>query len=714
MEPLLPGDPASVGGHRLLGRLGAGGMGLVYLARSPGGALTALKVIRAGYAQEPSFRARFRREAEAAGRVTSRWVVPVTAADPESPAPWLATPYVPGPSLAEAVAACGPLPEHTVRVLGVRLAGALTAVHEAGLVHRDVKPGNVLLAPDGPRLIDFGIARTADATALTSADAVVGSPGFLSPEQARGGGGEVGPASDVFSLGCVLAYVASGVRPFGAGSAASVLLRTVYDEPDLSGVPGALTGVVAACLAKEAAARPGPGRLAELLAAGGEPARGEGWLPPAVSALIAERSARVIELPDIAATEPGTLAAGAAGGGLGRRRLLALGSSAGVLAAGGGLAAWAAGRGGGAPPPRRTLGVHTTLSGPGADTGRALRDGATLAVERFNARGDRPFTLRLRTLDDRGGASGARDVAARMAGDPEVTAVLGPSGEATALAAAESYGDAGLAAVCVAAASDALTSYGTKSVFQPRADASALALPVLSFLVRAVDSALTSLVLDRAGGDPAWQLVDSVARSLGQERRTRTHTVPSGTRDFTGVAGEVAAAKPDAVFFAGGPERAALLARALDAAGFSGPRCATETVLTPAFLAGAGAAAEGWTLAAAFTDASADPRARDFSAAFRRRFGHAPPRWAAEAYDTVGFLASGLRSLGTEPERGALVRELREGRYEGVTRSYRFDATTSAFHVSGDEGRREGLYLYRVDKGAFRFLGDFNEALDRP
>ncbi|GLF97497.1 hypothetical protein SYYSPA8_24390 [Streptomyces yaizuensis] len=150
MEPLKPGDPSTVAGFRLLGRLGAGGMGVVHLARSPGGALVALKLIRAEHAADPGFRARFRRETEAARSITGPWVVRVTAADPEAREPWLATEYVPGPSLVAAVAAHGPLPEHTVRTLGARLADALAAVHRAGLVHRDVKPANVLLALDGP------------------------------------------------------------------------------------------------------------------------------------------------------------------------------------------------------------------------------------------------------------------------------------------------------------------------------------------------------------------------------------------------------------------------------------------------------------------------------------------------------------------------------------------------------------------------------------
>ncbi|WP_143667381.1 serine/threonine-protein kinase, partial [Streptomyces sp. ms184] len=270
MRPLTSEDPRAVGPYRTLVRLGAGGMGVVYLARSVGGSLAAVKVIRAEHAADPGFRARFRREAEAAARITGPWVVPVLGADTEAREPWLATAFVPGPSLAQVVAAGGPLPPVTVRALGSRLAEALAAVHEAGLIHRDVKPGNVLLALDGPRLIDFGIARHEGATALTATGAVIGTPGYLAPEQASAG--PLGPPCDVFSLGCVLVYAATGRGPFGEGGGAGALFRTVHEEPDLTGVPPGLTPLIAACLAKDPAARPTASRVRDAPAADGEAA----------------------------------------------------------------------------------------------------------------------------------------------------------------------------------------------------------------------------------------------------------------------------------------------------------------------------------------------------------------------------------------------------------------------------------------------------------
>ncbi|MET8773240.1 serine/threonine-protein kinase, partial [Streptomyces sp. NPDC004658] len=298
-ERLTPADPARIGGHRLLARLGAGGMGVVYLGRAQSGELAAVKVILPEYADQPEFRARFRREVAAARRVDSPWAVPVTGADPDAPAPWLATAFVPGPSLAEAVAACGPLPPRGVRVLGRMLARALSAVHEAGLVHRDVKPGNVLLALDGPRLIDFGIARATEETALTSAGMVVGTPGFLAPEQARAQ--PATPAGDVFSLGCLLSYAATGRPPFGTGAVDALLYRTVHDEPDLDGLPDDLRELLERCLAKDPAARPTAREVDEALGVDA-PAGTDDWLPDDVVRLIADRSAAMLALPDIEAT----------------------------------------------------------------------------------------------------------------------------------------------------------------------------------------------------------------------------------------------------------------------------------------------------------------------------------------------------------------------------------------------------------------------------
>ena len=295
MEPLEHDDPSTIGPYRLVARLGVGGMGRVYLARSAGGRTVAVKVVRADLAGDPEFRTRFRREVAAAQSVDGAYTAPVVDADRDSATPWLATAFVLGPSLAEAVAQYGPLPEDSVRTLGAVLAEALASVHGSGLIHRDLKPSNVLLAADGPRLIDFGIARALDGEGLTTTGLVVGSPGFMSPEQATGRG--VGTAGDVFSLGSVLVFAATGSGPFGQDSAPSMLYRVVHEDPDLTGLPSGLAEILPACLAKDPARRPTPAQLARLLAPEGTPTRLAGsWLPAQVASGIARHAARVMEM----------------------------------------------------------------------------------------------------------------------------------------------------------------------------------------------------------------------------------------------------------------------------------------------------------------------------------------------------------------------------------------------------------------------------------
>ncbi|MGW1172129.1 serine/threonine-protein kinase [Kitasatospora sp. NPDC002543] len=299
MRALGSDDPRRVGGYRLLRRLGSGGMGRVYLGRTAGGRTVAVKVVRSELADDAEFRARFRQEVAAARRVGGTWTAPVLDADTEGGQPWVATGYVAGPALGDAVRTYGPLPEPAVRSLGTGLAGALDHVHGLGLVHRDVKPSNVLLTLDGPRLIDFGIARALDAAGgLTRSGYVVGSPGFMSPEQANGR--PVGPAGDVFSLGAVLAFAATGVHPFGEGVSAAVLLyRVLHEEPDLAGLPEPLRGTVLDCLAKDPAARPTPRQLRARLDPDGTAAvrlsRG-GWLPAELAAGVGRSAVELLDL----------------------------------------------------------------------------------------------------------------------------------------------------------------------------------------------------------------------------------------------------------------------------------------------------------------------------------------------------------------------------------------------------------------------------------
>ena len=285
-QPLQPGDPRKVGPYWLLGPLGSGGMGRVYLGRSPGGRLVAVKVIRAELAGQAEFRNRFAREVAAARTVSGVFTAAVVDADVDAPVPWLATAYVPGLSLADTITRHGSLPATSVLALAAGLAEGLGAIHAVGIVHRDLKPSNVLLAEDGPRIIDFGISRAAEATMLTGTGAVFGSPSFMSPEQARGQ--RVGPPSDVFSLGSVLSFAATGQGPFGTGSSTTLLYRVVFTPPDTGGLPAALRPLVERCLAKDPERRP---TTAQILAELDTSPPVAGWLPAPITQSFPSRPA---------------------------------------------------------------------------------------------------------------------------------------------------------------------------------------------------------------------------------------------------------------------------------------------------------------------------------------------------------------------------------------------------------------------------------------
>ncbi|WP_093877441.1 bifunctional serine/threonine protein kinase/MFS transporter [Streptomyces sp. TLI_105] len=306
MDQLITEDPTHIGPYRIIARLGAGGMGLVYLGRSEAGRTVAVKVVQAEHAQHPEFRRRFAREVEAARRVGGEWTAAVLDADTDAPVPWVATQYIPGPDLTAVVAKdFGPLPEHSVRILANRLAVALRSVHGAGLIHRDLKPSNVLVTVDGPRVIDFGIARAMDGlggdSLHTRTGMLIGSPGFMSPEQVRGL--ELTPASDVFCLGAVLVYAATGRLLFGATDTglSAHLFRIAEDEPDLTGVPDSLLDLVRACLHKDPARRPTPADVAARTATD----RDEEWLPGAVLAQLGRRAAQLLDFaPETRVTPP--------------------------------------------------------------------------------------------------------------------------------------------------------------------------------------------------------------------------------------------------------------------------------------------------------------------------------------------------------------------------------------------------------------------------
>ncbi|AXG77325.1 bifunctional serine/threonine-protein kinase/ABC transporter substrate-binding protein [Streptomyces paludis] len=743
-SPLRPEDPSRTGGYRLLARLGEGGMGVVYLGRTESGALAAVKVVRAEYAEESAFLARFRREVETARRISSPWVVPVTGADPEAEPPWLATEFVAGPSLAEAVGTYGPLPAPAVRTLGRMLCAALGEVHAAGLVHRDVQPANVLLAPDGPRFIDFGIARTSYRHELTSTGLIVGTPGFVSPEQIRADGDRVGPPSDLFSLGCLLAYALTGRPPFGTGPADAVLDRALNDPPDLpaDGLDPAgreLTAALLSCLAKDPADRPTAAELGALLAGDTGEVPGSAWLPGPVVRLIAERSDRILALPGIDGTEIDAAGGGDAEAGAvadadtvtgsgtgpaptaGRRRFLLLASGGALLVAGGAGAAVALlrdsggdggdsgdgdGNGGGGPSGAETgpgtvaIGLQADLTGGQRAYGTAQERGARLAVEQFNARPDKPFSLVLRTADDGGSPGRAPAAAKKLIEDPAVLAVLGPTTDATALAVLAAYDRATLPLIAVSPGSLALGLAQSRSFLHARPVNTAVSLPLGVYLATRTKARRPGLLQDRTSEDYGWQSIgisDMVVRAKG--RRPYPRVVPAGTEDFGPVVADMLRAGVDSVIFGGYARGAARTARALAAAGFTGPRLAPQAVLDDTFLTEAGAAAEGWVVSASFIDATAVPGAQPFRDAYRVRYAAPPGPFAAESYDVVNLVIQELTATRSRPTRKALTGRLRAASYQGVSKTFSFDPADGGF------ADNTAVFLHQVENGAFRFLG---------
>ncbi|HEU5023405.1 MAG TPA: serine/threonine-protein kinase [Spirillospora sp.] len=262
VRPPRPGDPRWIGAYEVAGFLGEGGMGSVLVGRGRGGRLVAIKVIRPELAGQPQFRARFRREAGNAMRVPRFCTAEVLDADPDAPAPYLVTEYIDAPTLKETVFGSGPLRDAELEQLGVTMAAALASIHACGVVHRDLKPGNVLLSRLGPRVIDFGIAKAVDETRMTGDDQVLGTPAYMAPEQLRG---RPVPASDVFAWGAVMVFAATGRRPFGGRTLPEMAAAILNGEPDLSGLTGRLREAVAAALTKDAGSRPAPARILELL-----------------------------------------------------------------------------------------------------------------------------------------------------------------------------------------------------------------------------------------------------------------------------------------------------------------------------------------------------------------------------------------------------------------------------------------------------------------
>ncbi|NJQ05841.1 bifunctional serine/threonine-protein kinase/ABC transporter substrate-binding protein [Streptomyces lonarensis] len=763
MQPLHSSDPTWVADYRTLGRLGAGGMGMVLLGRSPDGGLAAIKLIRTEYADDPAFRTRFRREVAIARRVRNRWAVPVVAADTEAAAPWLATEFVPGPPLNEAIAGHGPFPVPSVRALGVMLAEALEAVHEAGLVHRDLKPGNVLLGLDGPRLIDFGIARALDDTVLTATDVVVGSPGFLSPEQAQAR--TIGPASDLFSLGCVLAYAATGQRPFGSGPVEAMLFRTVYDEPDLAAVPGPLRPVIEELLTKDPEQRLTAAALRARWEEAEQPPQ-DGWLPAPVTRLISDRAAEMLALPaadptEIAGPPPGGSDAGQAGseaagtpsagfgpplatGGAGpyapgsgtfgpstpppgargpagpRRRQVLLGALAtlAVIGAGAGATALFSGD----DPDDRADGADTDTDTGGEGRGRPANDRPQLAVGvQADLEGDGAdvATAQIRGAElavEHLNADADHPFRYRLA-----TADDGGSAERAADAAAALIDDPDVIGVLGAGSTAALkasidpyvkarlplltvsdgSTIPKDSVFASARTSDQLQMTGVMTYVTQHDQGSTAVV--HTGSEYSREVTQGVRNLLARTQTVHPVQLDPSAADHRATVRELVSRQPDCVIFGGDWEELVPFAQALDETGWDGYRIATHNAYDQRLLERAGGAVEGWVLVAAVVDATQSDAAADFAAAYTERFEEPPPPYAAEAYDAVHVIA--LCAGGLREDRGfdAVTRQ----EMAPSIREMRHRGVTKTFTFEPADGRftGNGVFFYRVTDGAFVLLG---------
>ncbi|SOD67310.1 serine/threonine protein kinase /amino acid/amide ABC transporter substrate-binding protein, HAAT family [Streptomyces zhaozhouensis] len=730
MRELTPTDPRRVGGYLLLRRLGEGRSGVVYLACSLRGEPVALKLIRPAYAFDPAFRARFEADVAAARHVGARRLVTVAAADTAGGTVWAAYPYVAGPTLDETLAAHGPLPPRTVSALGALLAEALTAVHAAGLCHRDIRPGHVQLTLDGPRLTGFGGSGTR-----------IGPPGFLSPEQAVGGAIPVGPPSDLFALGCLLTYAATGRGPFGEGSPRELLRRAAFDPPELADVPRGLLEVVRACLHRDPLLRPSALDLAREMA----PPVGAGWLPGPLAREVAARYAAPLprpashepadqglplvpgrsapdtpaltrgaeELPEAEPPEPGAPEAPSDAAQperprpTGRRRALRLLGGAGALAVAGvgaGLLLRTEPRGEGPVGAGRrayAIGLQANLSGTGAAAGSGQQRGLNMAVDELNRLGNLPFDLDVRPLDDAGDPELAREAARALVADEEVMAVIGPTENAVLPAVGDTYATAELPLLALSLTGpNDHERYGSLLVARPPAALAGLAAGE----VLAERGARRVVVLDdRAAGEESGRVARALHGSLDRERFTPVaRELDSTEADLNALAAELTADGTEAVVWCGRADGAGRLSRALRTNGYPGVGLATERAIGPEYFLHTGQQPDDWFFLAPYTDPRADPRASGFGRAHRDRFGWDAEPYAAEAYDAAQLLVLTLRETVESRAgvtRGVLLEQLLAGRYRGVARDLAFDAEGAY------AGEGPVAYLYRAHHGELRFQG---------
>jgi ABC-type branched-subunit amino acid transport system substrate-binding protein len=690
-QALQAGDPERVGRYRVLARLGSGAMGQVYLAWSPGGRPVAVKVVRAELAEDPQFRRRFAHEVGAARRVNGFFTAGVVDADPDGTPPWLATAYVAGLPLSDAVTAHGPWPEASVRALGAALAEALEAIHAAGVVHRDLKPSNVLLASDGPRVIDFGISLALADTSLTRTGVIVGTPGFMAPEQLRGAG--AGPAGDVFALGALLVYAAVGTGPFGSGLAHEVNFRAAYEPAELRGVPDGLRELFGRCLDKDPERRPGVAEVMERLEERPSGPTALDWLPEAVA-----DSVRGQAEPPPPPPRPGlsrrrvlAIAGGAAGvAGVGALTYALTSTGNGGAGGGGGDEGGNGANGGGAEGEATTvrIAVQAPLTGDAADLGQDMLAAVRLAVDVAIESGDHPgLRFEVFEADDQGEDDAAADAARAAVDDALVLAVVGPAYSSTAQAAGPLYSAADLAFVTPLATDPQLAEQGTFATFLRGVPNDRQAGEAIGDLL----DGTAAVVIDDAS--PYGQkLADAVAERLGESGQYHRRSPP-----FDDAARLVIDAGVNAVVFCGYTDRAGDLALALQAEGYTGDLIGGEGVMGRRFLSTWQGVSEGWYVVSHRFDPTSSEEGQEFARLFEEAQGRRPGHYAARTFDVAVLIIEAVVAAGAEADREAVFEAVAGHRLEGITGLIAFDADGEY-----DGG---GPQLFQVQDRAFTPLG---------
>ncbi|WP_322756490.1 bifunctional serine/threonine-protein kinase/ABC transporter substrate-binding protein [Frankia sp. Cas3] len=745
-----PGDPERIGPYIVRGRLGAGGMGIVYRAEDPQGRVVALKAIRPEIAGDPTFRTLFRREARNARQVMPFCTAPVLDVDADAEQPYIVTEFVDGPTLSAAVERRGPLAGAELHQLAVAVVVAMIAIHDAGIVHCDLKPSNVLLSPFGPRIIDFGVSRAVDATtAATQQTGLFGTPAFMAPEQIKNYN-SVTPAADVFAWGGLIAYAGTGRRPHGDGPRDVLLYRAVHEEPDLTDLDGGLRPLVAAALHKDPEQRPLTGELLHRLLQDhaleqdpenllSEILRDQVFGPEREKAV--ERLLRLTVSVDTAVlkiipseplpaqSDPSTLGKKEEEkekrkGGPGRvfrrwRPRVRIVTSLGALAV---IAILAAAipsivdDPGPVAKPTYVIGFQGALSGQNAELGRSMLLGTQAAVNVANDDPDLPFRLKLVQSDDKGVADEGVPAAQRLVADPDVVAVIGPTFSGPAETSILKYSDAGLVAVSPSATAPGLIDLDLAGhtffrIVPPDTAQGPQTAEYMTVTLKARKILLVSDDSNPYGQGLAEELGKHLERIRQQKKllvATTVLKVTSGA-DYAKIPLDVNSY--DLVYYAGYSAEFAEVIKVLRSRNFKGPIMSGDGSNQDLLIRQAGKEnVEGVYLTCPCREvAGIFPRSAEverFVEAYARLTspGTEPDFYAADAYDAVGVIIQVLKGLGGHVTRQSVANTFRNTdfirgfAFEGITKKIQFSATGD---VQGSD-----IYLYQVRDGRRKFLGN--------